>query len=174
MDDSTDASGEYRTQVRLGRLENALGYHLRMAQEAAFRAYIARVGDPTLKPKRYALLQLIGDNPGLSQTDLGHAVRRDKSSITPALQDLISHGLVKRRLLPRDKRIRLLTLTAKGREVLAKLRQRAEEHDRMLSAAMTAQERDTLLRLLGAITAASVAYVRSTEPANGENGENGF
>lgn len=90
----TRKTDEAEPTVRLGRLKNALGFNLRLAQEASFLAFSDRVGDSDLKPRRYAMLTLIHENPGLTQAELGRASGREKSSITPALQDLIRRGLV--------------------------------------------------------------------------------
>ena len=71
--------------LRLGPLTDFIGFHLRLAQEASFQAFARRVRDLDLRPGRFAVLALIGENPGISQTALGRASGRDKSSLTPAL-----------------------------------------------------------------------------------------
>ena len=56
-----------------------------MAQIASFQAFAREVGEVDLPPGRFALLTLIGRNPGISQTVLSRAAGRDKSTLTPAL-----------------------------------------------------------------------------------------
>src|ERR1700719_3936530 len=82
------------TPLRLGALADFIGFHLRLAQEASFQAFARRVRDLDLRPGRFAVLALIGENPGISQTALGRASGRDKSSLTPALDDLAGRGLI--------------------------------------------------------------------------------
>ena len=54
-----------------------------MAQIASFQAFAREVGEVDLPPGRFALLTLIGRNPGISQTVLSRAAGRDKSTLTP-------------------------------------------------------------------------------------------
>ena len=51
-------------------LTDAVGYALRLAQEASFAAYLHRVGNANLKPGRYSILMLIAENPGVTPTAL--------------------------------------------------------------------------------------------------------
>jgi len=118
--------------VALGPLADMVGFHLRLAQEASFRAFAQRVGARDLKPRRFAILTLIDQNPGLTQTALGRASGRDKSSLTPALDDLERRGLIERRRAPKDRRVRALYLTVGGRSLLRELRRHALAHDRQL------------------------------------------
>ena len=79
--------------VDYGPLAEWLGFHLRMAQIASFHAFASEVGEVDLPPGRFALLTLIGRNPGISQTVLSRAAGRDKSTLTPALRDLKKRGM---------------------------------------------------------------------------------
>jgi len=120
--------------LRLGPLTDFIGFHLRLAQEASFQAFARRVRDLDLRPGRFAVLALIGENPGISQTALGRASGRDKSSLTPALDDLARRGLIHRRRVARDRRSYALSLTPKGERLLATLLTHARAHDRRLDA----------------------------------------
>lgn len=135
-----------RVAVSLGPLGGFIGFHLRLAQEASFRAFKQRVGDPTLRPSRFALLALIAENPGITQTALSRASARDKSTLTTALDDLVKRGLVKREAA--DRRSYALHLTARGNQVLARLLARAHEHDARLDALVGPSNKKILLRLL--------------------------
>jgi len=143
-----DAPERPQDNVALGQLADMVGFHLRLAQEASFRAFAQRVGARDLKPRRFAILTLIDQNPGLTQTALGRASGRDKSSLTPALDDLERRGLIERRRAPKDRRVHALHLTAAGRSVLRELRRHAVAHDRRLD------------RILGAGKAQFLAALR--------------
>ncbi len=118
--------------VRLGVLEDYVGFHLRMAQDASFRAFARHVGMRDLKPGRFAAMTVISSNPGITQAELGRAIARDKSSVTPLIQELERRGLVERQRSPTDRRSIALTLTASGEETLGRLMVHAVEHDRRL------------------------------------------
>jgi DNA-binding MarR family transcriptional regulator len=118
--------------LRLGPLADFIGFHLRLAQEASFQAFARRVREYQMRPGRFAVLALIGENPGISQTALSRAAGRDKSTLTPALNDLVRRSLVRRRRVVSDRRSYALSLTAKGRRLLDELTVHARAHDRML------------------------------------------
>jgi DNA-binding MarR family transcriptional regulator len=64
--------------------------------------------------------------------ELGRAIARDKSTVTPLIKDLQRRGLVERRPSETDRRSRTLRLTAAGEEALDQLLVHALEHDRRL------------------------------------------
>jgi DNA-binding MarR family transcriptional regulator len=133
--------------VDLGDLESYIGFHLRVAQDASFRAFARKSGQHRVKPGRFAALMVIARNPGISQAALGQTVARDKSSITPLIQDLLRLGLIERRSAIDDRRRVELRLTAAGEKHLERLRRLAGEHDAKLDAIVGAKK-DEFLDLL--------------------------
>ena len=105
------------TGIDYGPLADWLGFHLRLAQIASFQAFAAEAQEIDLSPGRFALLMLIGRNPGISQTTLSRAHGSDKSTLTPALNDLKRRGLVTRGRLKSDRRSYQLALTPAGHAV---------------------------------------------------------
>jgi len=96
-------NGEFlASSIDFGPLARWVGFNLRMAQEAAFQAFSRRSQDIGESPGRFATLTLIARNPGISQTELSHANGRDKSSLTPVVEDLVRRGLVERRRMNSD------------------------------------------------------------------------
>jgi DNA-binding MarR family transcriptional regulator len=152
LDPSTAAATGGRDRAdeaaSLGPLGCFIGFHLRMAQEASFRAFSQRVGDPGLKPRRFAVLTLIAENPGLTQTALGKASGRDKSTLTSTLDDLVKRGLVLRERAVNDRRSYTLNLTDKGSALQKKLMSSAIEHDRQLDRIVGPDKKAELLVLL--------------------------
>jgi len=146
------ASGRAQ-DIDYGPLAQWLGFHLRMAQIASFQAFAAEVGEVDLSPGRFALLTLIGRNPGISQTVLSRAAGRDKSTLTPALRDLRRRDLIVCERLARDRRSYHLSLTPAGQAMLRRLTQCAARHEHNLDRIVGARERPQLLRLLRKITA---------------------
>ena len=137
--------------VRLGALAEWIGFHLRLAQDASFRAFAKHSGQPHLKPGRFAAMMVIHNNPGLTQTALGRAISRDKSTVTPLVQELHRHGLVRRRPSTIDRRSVTLTLTRSGEAALADLLAHARAHDRRLDG-IVGRRKAALIILLRKIT----------------------
>ncbi len=134
--------------IDFGPLADWIGFHLRMAQFAAFQAFARRSRDLDLSPGRFSALMVIGHNPGLSQTQLSQAIGSDKSTLTPAIEELVRRGLVRRSRMPEDKRVYRLHLSAQGEKMLRELTACAVAHERELDAIVGPRERTQFLRAL--------------------------
>jgi DNA-binding MarR family transcriptional regulator len=139
--------------VNFGPLAGWIGFNLRMAQEASFQAFSRRSRAIGESPGRFATLTLIGRNPGISQTELSHANGRDKSSVTPVVEDLVRRGLVARKRVRSDRRAYRLNLTAAGRKTLVELARCARGHERNLDRIIGRKERKRFLAVLKKIAA---------------------
>lgn len=139
--------------VDFGPLATWVGFNLRMAQEASFEAFShhsAAIGE---NPGRFATLTLIARNPGISQTELSAASGRDKSSLTPVVEDLVRRGLVERKRVDSDRRAYRLNMTATGRKTLALMTRAARKHERNLDRIIGARDKRRFLDILKRITA---------------------
>jgi DNA-binding MarR family transcriptional regulator len=139
--------------INFGPLANWIGFNLRMAQEATFQAFSRRSKEVGESPGRFATLTIIGRNPGISQTELSQASGRDKSSVTPVIEDLVRRGLVERRRVRSDRRAWRLTLTAAGKKTLATLMRCARMHERNLDRIIGQRDRTRFLAILKKIAA---------------------
>ena len=139
--------------IDFGPLEDWVGFHLRLAQTASFQAFVHESRSVELSPGRFATLMLIGRNPGISQTVLAAANGRDKSTLTPILEDLERRGLVIREKLKTDRRSYQLNLTEAGRKMLDQLTVCAKRHDGNLDRIIGPKDRAKFLRILQKIAA---------------------
>jgi DNA-binding MarR family transcriptional regulator len=124
-----------------------------MAQAAAFQAFSRLANEIGTRPGRFATLMLIGRNPGISQTALSRANGRDKSSLTPVLNDLERRGLVRRARTRADQRAYRLSLTPAGRRLLAELTSCARTHERTLDRIIGTKGQKDFVRVLKRIIA---------------------
>jgi DNA-binding MarR family transcriptional regulator len=92
-------------------------------------------------------MMVIHNNPGISQVAVSRAIARDKSSVTPLIQELLKKGYVARQPSVVDRRSVTLTLTASGEAQLQRLLAEAAEHDRRLDA-IVGDHKSELIRLL--------------------------
>jgi DNA-binding MarR family transcriptional regulator len=136
------------TEIDFGPLANWIGFHLRLAQNASFQAFAREASGIDLRPGRFATLMIIGRNPGISQTALSRANARDKSSLTPVLNDLVRRKLVKRLRARGDRRSYRLILTSAGEELLARLTACAAQHERHLDEILGPTDRVRFLQIL--------------------------
>jgi DNA-binding MarR family transcriptional regulator len=124
--------GEIASKVDIGPLGNYIAFHLRLAQELALRAFTKRLGKADFRPGLFALLMVIKLNPGISQSALGRAIGRDKSTISPLIRELQAKALIVRLPSSGDRRSVTLSLTEAGRSELNALLHHVEAHDRRL------------------------------------------
>ena len=139
--------------IEFGQLANWIGFNLRMAQEATFQAFSRRSQEIGESPGRFATLTLIARNPGISQTELSHASGRDKSSVTPVVEDLVRRGLIERKRVRSDRRAYRLNLTLAGKKTLATLMRCARVHEHNLERIIGRQDRTRFLAILKKIAA---------------------
>lgn len=139
--------------INFGPLAYWVGFNLRMAQEAAFQAFSRRSQEIGESPGRFATLTLIARNPGISQTELSHANGRDKSSLTPVVEELVRRGLVERKRVDSDRRTYRLNVTPAGKKILTTMTRCARRHERNLDHVIGARDRKRFIQILKKIAA---------------------
>jgi DNA-binding MarR family transcriptional regulator len=139
--------------INFGPLASWVGFNLRMAQEAAFQAFSHRSQEIGESPGRFATLTLIARNPGISQTELSQANGRDKSTLTPVVEDLVRRGLIERKRMDSDRRAYRLNLTPGGKKVLTMMTRCARRHESNLDHIIGERDRKRFIQILKRIAA---------------------
>jgi DNA-binding MarR family transcriptional regulator len=134
--------------VRLGPLEDGVGFFLRCARDASAQAFAQRTAHLDIGPGEYASLTIIGENPGITQVALSATTGRHMSTLTPILRKLQLKGFIQRTPVPSDRRSSALTLTPHGRERLNELAAIAAEHERDLERIIGRVRKPEFLRIL--------------------------
>jgi DNA-binding MarR family transcriptional regulator len=134
--------------VDFDNLHTLLGYHLRRAQVAVFKNFSSAVGAVDITPGLFGALTIIGANEGLSQNMLAGALALDRSTLVSVIDKLEARKLVTRKKSAEDRRRHALFLTPKGREMLAKSKEKVAEHEVDIAKNLSADERDQLIELL--------------------------
>lgn len=141
------------TQMERGELDAILGFHLREAWLEMERCFSDCFRDEKINPCHYAILTLVAANPGCRPTDLCKVVTVSPTNIVPYLDDLVQRGCLSREIGVSDRRIKVLTLTSRGRDYLARLRELHTRIDRHVADRLGPEERGELIRLLARMTA---------------------
>jgi DNA-binding MarR family transcriptional regulator len=143
-----------RADLSLGELDGFIGFYLRMAQTMSFQAYAREAGEAgrTLRAGHFAVLTLIGENPGITQTALSRANGRDKSSLTPVIDELERRGFLTRHRVESNRRAYSLQLTAAGADARSRLLKAALIHEKRLAALLGPGEPEHMLRMLKVFT----------------------
>jgi DNA-binding MarR family transcriptional regulator len=124
------------------------GHFARRVHQLAVALFVQEVGDLNLTPVQYSSLQTICNQPGIDQKTLATTIGYDTSTIAGVIDRLEARGLVLRNVSPVDRRVRLITPTQKGSDVLqAVLPRMLKSQDRLLEP-LTKSERKEFMRLM--------------------------
>ncbi len=140
--------------VALGMLEGLLGYHLRRAQVAVFQHFTAAMGEADITPGQFGVLSVIAGNAGLSQTRLGNALGIDRSTVVAVIDRLEARGLGTRGPAPNDRRSHALRLSPSGVQLLRRLEDMVQTHERHIGRKLSAEDQQLLIRLLDRVAGA--------------------
>lgn len=93
-------------------------------------------------------LVLLAIESSISAQQVSKVVGMDKSSVSRCFKSMQGRGLIKLRLDDQDGRLRVATLTRKGRDLHDQILGMALERERAFLSVLTEPERDTLIGLL--------------------------
>jgi DNA-binding MarR family transcriptional regulator len=136
--------------------DGALGYLVRQTQLTLRRALDDALRDLAVTTPQFSLLSVLDLEPGLSGADLARASMLTPQTTHGIVLALERRGLVDRATDAADRRVRQVTLTDAGREVLRDARDRVLEVERRMTAPLTDVETEQLRHWL-------VACARSLE-----------
>lgn len=135
-------------QVDLGLLTDLTGFSVKLVWILGHSLLARAFGETGITPHRYSMLEVIGRNPGLQQTQLAAALALTRPATTLAVDFWEDRGCVERRKIAGDRRSFGVYLTAHGEKELMQLRKAVREADTALTADLTEAETEDLRRLL--------------------------
>ena len=104
-----------------------------------------------LTPPHAGILRAIASEPGRSQQALSGELGLLPSRVVAYVDELEDRGYVERRRNPDDRRLHALYLTASGKKLVSKIGELGRQHERLMTAGLDTDQRDTLRRLLSAV-----------------------
>jgi DNA-binding MarR family transcriptional regulator len=142
--------------LRKSRLSGLIGFHLRLAQVAVYRDFVAATADLKITPKQYAVLELVAENAGASQVGLAQALLMDRATMMALVDRLEARDLIERRASPVDRRRQSLFITAAGEIFLKSARAAISTHEARLLEAFMPEETAMTIRLLRRLQKTSI------------------
>ncbi len=138
-------------------LSGYVGYALRRAQGVIFADFIHTLAELDLRPGQFAVLVMIDQNPGASQSNVSAALGIQKANFVATIANLEKRGIVRRRKSDTDGRTYSLGLTSRGRALLQDAAELQSLHEARVVAQIGSEGRLELLKLLERLSALPTA-----------------
>ena len=135
--------------------ETLPGHYIRRLQQIAVAIFLQETGKHGITPVQYAALHKIGIAPGIDQRTLARAIGLDTSTVAGVVDRLEARGLVQRSASPEDRRVRLLSLTKPGQELLEAIEPDMLKAQERILAPLPKAERAEFMRMLRALVSAN-------------------
>jgi DNA-binding MarR family transcriptional regulator len=132
-------------------LDGSVGFHLARTARSMKRALESRLSEHNVTASQYVALAQLGDEDGISLSQLGERLYFDNPTITGVVDRMERDGLVERRRVADDRRVINVFLTQKGRKLLAAIEDVASEINEKAMDEITEAESEQFLRLLDSI-----------------------
>lgn len=150
---SPTAAGAAPSNGGLGELDSILGLHIRRVHTAVQRHFAEHFGALGLTQKQISVLWLVGNHPGMAQTDVAQRLDMDRATAMTLVHALEKRGLMCRTQSESDRRRIAFRLTASGEAVLDQAKAAIAEHEAWLTRRFTAAELKQFRKLLARIYA---------------------
>ena len=129
------------------RLDEQVGYLLRLASQRHSMIFFQQISE-NLTPTQFSTLIRISEGGDLSQNHLGRLASMDVATIKGVVDRLKAKELIQSRADKGDKRRSLISLSAKGRELIDALKEDGARISENTLAPLRNSERKTLINLL--------------------------
>ena len=137
------------------------GFLIRRLHQIHVALFLEECGGFDVTPVQFSIMTAVQAQPGLDQASLGEAVGVDRATLANVLGRLEARGLVRRRSSPRDRRLKLVEMTAPGTGLLAQMGEGARRaHDRTIDALPPAA-RQSFVETLGQLVQAGNGHGRA-------------
>ncbi|VVB68273.1 Transcriptional regulator SlyA [uncultured archaeon] len=135
-------------------IDQSLGY-LVAKTNLLMKSYFSRAikqKSLDITPEQWAVLYAVVKNPGISQTEIARISMKDKANATHIIDALEKKGYIKRIIDHEDRRVKVITPTSAGEEVLKRLIAIAKTMNAEFMQDLTATERQSLIESLRKIS----------------------
>jgi DNA-binding MarR family transcriptional regulator len=134
--------------IEFDELPNYVGYQVRRTQAKIFSEFETTLKNFDLSPGSFGVLTLIRANPGITQVTLAAAFGVDKSTMSPVIFRLEKRGLIRREVLPSDRRCHALFFEQAAEGAFLAARQKIRAFEDGVAARLSKAEQRELNRLL--------------------------
>ena len=135
-------------EIDFDELPTYVGYQVRRTQARIFSEFETTLKDFDFTPGSFGVLTLIRANPGITQVTLAAAFGVDKSTMSPVIFRLEKRGLIRREILPADRRCHALFFDDAGEALFLAAREKIRAFEESVATRLSKLEQRELARLL--------------------------
>ena len=122
-----------------------LGSYVVGLANAVDKGMAEEVAPYDLAPLEFSILRICMEEGERTATQLAEVLPTDASRISRMVTRLVNLGLMRRRRLANDRRVVMLRVTEKGRELTSVVRERVQGYDARLTEGLSVREMDTFI-----------------------------
>lgn len=146
-------------------LESLPGHAIRRLHQASVAFFSQEIGDLGITPVQYAILQMVYKQPGFDQRTLARNIALDTSTTAGVVDRLEARGLLTRSNSAEDRRVRLLSLTSAGEQMLLDAIPRMERAQERILGPLNPQQRSEFMHLITLLVTDSNDLSRAPDEA---------
>lgn len=134
--------------------EHAPGHLVRRAHQLAVALFMEETAAFDVTPVQFAILNALIDIPGEDQVTLATRVAFDAATSGSVIGRLEARGWIRREVNPKDKRRKLLWVTAEGEEAVLRMKPGVARVQQRLLAPLSEPDQAQFVNLLAQLVAA--------------------
>ena len=129
-------------------LDTLPGHHIRRLHQIAVAIFLQEAEAHGITPVQYAALQAVANTPGVDQRTLAGRIGLDTSTVAGVVDRLEARSLLQRNASPDDKRVRLLTLTPAGTDLLRGVEPAMRQAQKRILSPLSKADQAEFMRML--------------------------
>lgn len=129
-------------------LSGMLSHLLRRAHFSAEAKFAETLGRHGVTSRQMALLVAIAQKPDASQNQLGHMIALDQNTMSDMTARMLRKKLIEREPAKQDKRLKVLSLTDRGKEILEAAAREDPAYQESFTQRLSGEEKQQLIGLL--------------------------
>ncbi len=133
-------------------LKNSMGYQINKTANAINMQLNKILAKYNIAVEQRATLEIIKFENNVNQTMIAQLLGKDKTTISRSLLALEKKGLILRRVIQKDKRLKVIELTLKGEEILEQSQKEVNCFRAKLNASLKTHETLFLFNTLDKVT----------------------
>lgn len=133
-------------------LKNSMGYQINKTANAINMQLNKILAKYNIAVEQRATLEIIKFENNVNQTMIAQLLGKDKTTISRSLLALEKKGLILRRVIQKDKRLKVIELTLKGEEILEQSQKEVNGFRAKLNASLKTHETLFLFNTLDKVT----------------------